>query len=315
MAVFGKKGPGNGPGEESADFVRIPAGTRIAAAADGKLLMAFAGDMSFGEGLPELSEINCGRNLSIDAGVTIRADSVRVKATLELEAGARLITRELEVERLVSRKGQVEARTITAGAIELDGSKVVADRITARENVLIDRGEMEIGTIVAQTLTVTKGTIANILITEVAKLDGAITKGGYENFAEFLAKVLLYHPEVLNDRFGAEARRAAPVAGEARSADGGEEIEPDPALLQRLAHEAQRLRAFYQDKDLPREMADLLGHIEGQRVGDVRRSLTPIYQRLAPQGKMPEAVMDVFREIQKLLREAPRARAAAARPA
>src|SRR5437588_11628059 len=101
MAVFTKK---NGNQADESDFVRLPPGAKIAAGPDGKLLMSFAGDMSFGEGLPDLSELNSGRNLSIDAGVTIRADAVRVKATLELEPGARLVTKELEVERLVSHK-------------------------------------------------------------------------------------------------------------------------------------------------------------------------------------------------------------------
>ena len=148
MAVFGKKPEGNS-GHDDSDFVRIPAGTRISAGSDGKLAMNFAGDMSFGEALPELAEIICGRNLSIDAGVTIRAESVKVKATLELEAGARLITKELEIERLVSRKGQIEAKNVSAGQIEIEGGRMVADRVTARENVFIDRTEVEIGTVVA----------------------------------------------------------------------------------------------------------------------------------------------------------------------
>src|SRR6185436_8317585 len=103
MAVFGKKSGAAGQPDES-DFVRIPPGTKIAAGEDRKLTMSFAGDMSFGEGLPDLSELVSGRNLSIDAGVTIRADVVKVKATLELEPGARLVAKELEVERLISHK-------------------------------------------------------------------------------------------------------------------------------------------------------------------------------------------------------------------
>src|SRR5207244_1275938 len=125
MAVFGKKSDPGNPHDDS-DFVRIPPGTRIGAGADGKLTMSFGGDMSFGESLPELQEIACGRNLSIDAGVTIRADTVKVKATLEIEAGARLQAKEIEVERLVSRKAHVEARTVNAGQIELEGSRVIA---------------------------------------------------------------------------------------------------------------------------------------------------------------------------------------------
>jgi hypothetical protein len=318
MAVFGKKHEAS----DESDFLRIPSGTRIAAGTDGRLNMAFGGDMSFGEAVPELSELNCGRNLSIDAGVTIKADVIRVKATLELEAGARLLVKELEVERLVSRKGHIEARTISAGQVELEASRVVSDRITARENVYIDRGEMEIGAVVAQSLTVTKGTVANILITEVAKLEGAITKGGYENFAEFLSKVLTYHPEILNDRFSAEARRGVPGGGSGVALPGPgntplPEVTDDallePAAAARITQEGARLRGFYQDKEVPREAAELLSYIEQQRLSEVRKNLNPIYQRLASQGKIPEPVMDVFREIQKVLRDAGRRKEA--RPA
>ena len=199
---------------------------------------------------------------------------------------------------------------------------MVADRVTARDSVHFDRGEIEIGMVVAQSLTVAKGTVANILITEVLKLEGAITKGGYENFAEFLAKVLLYHPEILNDRFGAEARKTTPGAGASSAAtpstgtpspfavtDASEDPAADALAATRLGSEATRLRSWYQDKETPREIAELLGMIDGRRVGDVRRNLSPLYQRLAPQGKMlPEPVMEIFRDIQKVLRETTRPR-------
>lgn len=314
MAVFGKKSEGTVE-ETSREYVRIPHGTRFGRTDDGKLTISFAGDISFGEDLPELGELTCGRNLSLDPGVTIRADVVHVKESLEIEEGASLLTRELEAEKLVLRKGKVEARTIQTGTVEAESTKLVADRLTAREGAFFDRGTLEIGTVMAQTLTVTKGTNANILIAEVAKLDGFIPKGGYENFGELLAKLYLYHPEILNDRFTAEARRlvgakpgdtrpAAPLAATpavapppmAPPASEGKPT-PDMALLGR------RIRAFYDNHEPPKDMIDLITHLEHGRLEEVRRDLTPVYQRMAGQGKMPEPLMELFREVQKVARD------------
>lgn len=309
MAVFGRKAEGGGTDES--DFVRIPPGTRIGAGPEGKMLMAFAGDMSFGESVPELSELNCGRNLWIDPGVTLRADVVRVKGTFEINAGARLLARELEAERIISHKGSIEARNITAGQVELEGSRVTAERLSAREAVYIDRGEMEIGAIVAPALTITKGTVANILVTEVAKLEGAISKGGFENFADFLARAARYHPEILNDRFAAEARRPA---GAAPSPEVTEDALGEPAVLARVLQEGQRLKALYGDREMPREVGELVSLLDHEQISEVRKQLGPIYQRLSTQGKVSEPVLEVFREIQRILREAPRGRKEA-RPA
>ena len=70
------------------------------------------------------------------------------------------------------------------------------------------------------------------------------------------------------------------------------EIDSDAQVLARLEQEAQRLRAYYQGQEMPPEITELLGYVEGHRIADIRRSLTPIYQRLAPQGKMPEPLID-----------------------
>ena len=92
MAVFGKKNESATHAEES-DFVRIPPGTRIAANGDGKLTMSFAGDMSFGEAIPDLSELASGRNLSIDAGVLSAIDEQAARHKLTRSAFVELMAR------------------------------------------------------------------------------------------------------------------------------------------------------------------------------------------------------------------------------
>jgi len=307
MAILGKKDAEVQDQSDDMDFLCIPKGTRLAAAPDGKLKLAFTGDMNLGEELPELTELACGSHLHISPGVTIRADSVKVQGQLDLEESATLVTKELEVDHLITKKGaKLHARTVNTGRVELRSTNVIADRVTARESVFIDRGTMEIGTIVAQTLHVTKETKANILIAEVAKLDGFIPKGGYDNFGELLKKIYKYYPEILNDRFNTEARR---LGGEASAKTNAEpETAVDPAV--RMSQHAEQLRRAY-GTDMPKEIGDLVTRLDGQKTDDVRRDLSGIYQKVASQGKMPEPVMAVFRDIQKTLRDTPKREPAA----
>ena len=317
--AFGKKNDADGQADGT-DYLRIPPGTKISGDGDFKLQMSFNGDMSLGESLPQFGELECGRNMWIDRGVTIKANAVRVKASLELEEGAELETEELEVENLVSKKARLKARTVSAGEVRCEGSEVVADRITAREGVSLDRGDMEIGTVMAQTLNVAKGTNANILIREVARLDGDIPKGGYEGFEEFLGKVFQYHPEILNEQFQGEARRILGHKAPAPKAEAKPKSKSSPAAAaaeapaaqspppvadeaKRLPALGERLRAVCSGKELPAEVAKLAEHLSAGRAEDARRDLSPTFQKLSADGKMPPPVMEVFREVQEALRK------------
>ena len=64
------------------------------------------------------------------------------------------------------------------------------------------------------------------------------------------------------------------------------------------------MRSLYNGKEMPKELAQLVSNLEGRKIEEVRRDLTPIYQKLSTQGKMPEPMTEIFREIQKVMREA-----------
>ena len=83
----------------------------------------------------------------------------------------------------------------------------------------------------------------------------------------------------------------------------------DVSLAPRLAEEAGKLRAAYAG-ERPREIGELLELLERGRPDEIRRNLGGVYQRLAAQGKIPEPVLETFRELQKLTREATPARPA-----
>ena len=60
------------------------------------------------------------------------------------DTGAKILAREVQAERLVSRKGQIEAETIATGQIEAESSRVVAQRVTARETVVFEIGRAHV---------------------------------------------------------------------------------------------------------------------------------------------------------------------------
>jgi len=339
MAMFGKKTDGKG-GDDATDFLRIPTGTRLTAAADGKLALSFDGDMSFGESLPLVSELSCGRNLSLDPGVVLRADSVKVKAALELGPGAKLFTRRLEVESLTADRAVIQVREVVSSRIEVNDTQLTADTVAARESIVLNRGEIEIGTVRTPNLTVTKGTRSHILITQADKVDGQVTKGGYPNYEDFLALTYLYHPEMLSPEARAEGQRlvgedrarlkvlrdtlgtaitqanatvaatpTAPAATEPPSIHA--EVSADlvrEAAPARLSDLVVRARAAYQGREVPREVQELAGLVEAGSGSELRRMLTPLYQRLSAQGKIPEPVMEVFIELQRMLKDEARNR-------
>jgi hypothetical protein len=328
MAVFGKRSEAGG--DEVADYLRIPLGTRFATTPDGKIALSFAGDMSFGESLPEIGELVCGRNLSLDPGVTIRAESVKVKAGLELGAGARLLTQRIETGTLAAEKAEVEAKDIQAISLELKESQLTAGLITAKESVYADRGEIEVGTVKTQNLTLTKGTRSSIQVAAVNKSEGQVSQGGYGSYQEFLAKVFIYHPEILSEKARTEAARiveqdkgrlktvqglvqgtagstgSAPASSEsAKESDEAETETSDSgsAADPRLEEQAGRLLNFYQGRETPKEVTELLDYAKSGNRAELRRRLNPIYQRLAAQGKIPDPVMETFLELQKILKD------------
>jgi hypothetical protein len=77
----------------------------------------------------------------------------------------------------------------------------------------------------------------------------------------------------------------------------------DVSLAPRLVEEAGKLRAAYADRERPKEVGELLELLDRGRPDEIRRNLGGVYQRLAAQGKIPDPVLETFRELQKLTRE------------
>lgn len=330
--AFGKKNSEEKKDETSHDYLRFPMGTRITATASGKLSISFAGDVSIGESLPELGELSAGRNLSLDPGVALKSDKIEVKKELEISPGCKLLTDEIKAEKLVIKRSTIETKTIEAINVETESTNIVADRVTAKENVFIDKGDLEIGTVMAQMLTLTKGTQAHIMIAEVDKLDGSIQKGGYGSFNEFLTKLYMYRPDVLNSEFLSEAKKLlnisetsdtkkktadeSPVESQLnaeeeavleRDLPDDQDGEPTQVTISKLKDQHARFKKFYSNSKMPEEINELCGFIAGNDLGSLRKNLNPCYQKLAVH-KIPNEVMEIFYNIQRILKEDSRMR-------
>ena len=335
MAVFSKKNETSGGGDDTVDYLCIPSGTRFSTSPEGKIVLHFAGDMFFGESLPDIGELQCGRNLSIDSGVTLRADVIKVKALLDIGSGAKLLARRVEAETLHAEKARIEVREIHTTTAEFRDSDVTADTINAKNSVTAERGELEIGTIKARSLNIAKGTRANIQVTHAAKLEGQVSQGGYASYDDLLAKIFIYHPEILTDETRAKAQRMvenstgrlktvrdlvqqgntpapAPAAAEGMlqeiPADVTKAADAATPSTSSLGDQAAKLASYYTGRESPKEIKELLGYLDGGKMDDLRRRLNPIYQRLAAQGRIPDPVMEAFLELQRLLKEGARGR-------
>ncbi|MFC2171045.1 hypothetical protein ACFLU6_00260 [Acidobacteriota bacterium] len=322
--AFGKKNSEEKKDEGAHDYLRFPMGTRITATSTGKLSISFAGDVSIGESLPELGELSAGRNLSFDPGVTLKSDRIEVKNELEISPGCKINTEEIKAEKVVCKRSTIETKTIETINLEAESTNIVADKLTVRENVYIDKGDLEIGTVIAQMLTLTKGTEAHIMIAEVNKLEGSIQKGGYESFNQFLSKLYMYRPDVLNDEFASQAKKLLNIkedsepkeSAAAKTQKTGQKeaptfdgdlpddlsAEPIQATGKKLKEQLDFFKKFYTNSEMPKEIKELCGYIETNDMTSLKKNLNPCYQKLAVH-KIPNEVMEIFYNIQRILKE------------
>ena len=327
----GKRMPDGG-----SDFLRFPMGTKLAATANGKLSISFAGDVSIGESLPELGELSSGRNLSVDAGVVLNSDRIVVKGDFEANPGSKVTSKHLEAQNIKCRRAEVRSQEISTTNLEAENCTLQADHISTKENVIFDKGEQEIGIVKGQKLVISKGTQSNIMIADVDRLEGSIAKGGYRNFQELLSKLYLYCREVLNEKSLQEAKKYAnlsfsqeieklapppptpveepPEVIEKESPSPPEKAaEPEPALeippetdsylIERLQPLAKNFLNLYTGKELPREIQEVIAYIELKKIEDLRKNLNSCYQRLAQRTKVSDEITEIFFSIQKIFKE------------
>jgi hypothetical protein len=337
MPTLGKKENGTQKPEGGSDFLRFPMGTRIAATPSGKLSISFAGDVSIGESLPELGELSSGRNLSVDAGVVLNSEKIIVKNEFDANPGSKITTNHLEAQKVTCRRAELRARKIATNNVVVENCILSAEEISTRDDVYLDRGELEIGILKGKTLRISKGTVANIMIADVEKVDGSITKGGYRSQDELLAKLYTYCRQVLNEKSLQDARKVASLdlsqsvervasapslfqsatsaahrsekeaalLAEKFDTDFPRELflEPDPNTIEQLRGQVKNLLNFYSGKEIPREIQEIVAYVELKKIDDLRRNLNACYQKLAQRVKIQDEVTEMFFAIQKVLKE------------